>query len=239
MSSQTPTRLARYKNPKIVGPGVWYSMHLLAETAAESGNVNDFNLAYLFIKSISDNFPCMICRNHMNEYAKVNPLEKFKSVVNPDGTKTSSDANGLAVWVYELHNNATRNTQSNHQPEDYGGVMRFFRSSDGVCDEDCGNDEHDEDLQSLEKAPDYGPLPVPDTDKSLSTKTEEVNFSRNKEGQSVPLQTSSNSLERGIHSKVHSMSPAGKDYFDRISGSISPGVYQVNLQLPESSTVNR
>jgi len=55
-------------DPKVIGPGIWTTIHLLA--------IKDHELFKSYIKFLQLNFPCIICRNHINEYVNNNPIEK-------------------------------------------------------------------------------------------------------------------------------------------------------------------
>lgn len=157
--TQIPSRLARYKDPRVIGPGVWYSLHLLAEEAVKTGNLRDFNLAYLYTVKIKDNFACITCRNNIQAYDKENPLENFKPLFDADGKMTKKqDSQGLALWIYDLHRNANTHAEQHLGPgkkkhnEDYGDVMRFFRN-DGVCEEaNCEGENEDIPPQDLQES---------------------------------------------------------------------------------------
>jgi hypothetical protein len=58
-------------DPKIIGPGIWTTIHLLS--------IKDPELFRSYLKFIQENFPCIICRNHINEYFKNNPIENIKT----------------------------------------------------------------------------------------------------------------------------------------------------------------
>ena len=141
METQTKTRLFRYKDPKIVGPGVWWVGHMLCETAVLDNTVNSFILAYKFIVAIKENFPCIMCRDHIHEYCEKYDPSNFKPLYDAEGNLTEKhDAEGLALWFYNLHNSANEHSKS-QGTEDYDDVVKFFRTDEGECDakEDCGS----------------------------------------------------------------------------------------------------
>ena len=124
------SRIERYKKAKIIGPGTWYVGHLLCEKAAESKDPKDFDLAYGFIQKIKMYFVCGKCRSHLNEYAMSNNPERFLDI---------KDAEGLADWWFDAHNNA--NQIINNPSEDRQAIKNFFRTSEGSCDLNCDTEE--------------------------------------------------------------------------------------------------
>lgn len=139
------SRLRRFKDPKIIGPGVWWMGHQSCADAVKSGTYEDYVDAYKTLHKIRTKFPCGTCVAHIEEYCSHKPLEFYK----PDPTK-AHDAKGLALWFYELHNNANRFT--GNESEDYENVETFFETEEGFCEEDCG--------EAVSKG-DGPPAPVP------------------------------------------------------------------------------
>ena len=132
------SELKRYVNPKVIGPGVWYSLHFLSQDAAVTKNINDFNLAYIYFDRIRNGFPCLKCRDHIAEFCQVDPPEKFKPEIDPNGKIVRQpDFEGFALWIYTLHSAANRNSGSKSE-EKYTDVINFFRNKAEVCDSDCG-----------------------------------------------------------------------------------------------------
>lgn len=129
------SRLERYKKAKIIGPGVWYAGHLLCELAADTKDEEDFMIAYGYIKRIKLHFICKICRSHINEFALKNDAARFLE---------KKDAEGLANWWYDLHNNANEHAGNPKEPRE--DVKKFFRTEEGSCDLDCDKDEEKTDV---------------------------------------------------------------------------------------------
>lgn len=126
------SRLERYSNPRVIGPGVWWLIHALCGKAVKTGEKEDFIMAYLLIKFIRDNFPCKNCREHIQIFCEKNPIENFKY-----GEEKEYDSKGLFHWSYLLHSNA--NSYTGKENEDYDDVLQYFLE-DNVC-QDCGEDE--------------------------------------------------------------------------------------------------
>jgi hypothetical protein len=129
------SRLSRYKNRLIIGPGVWYLCHLLAEKAAlDPDSKEKFDAAYVALDTLRENFICLECRKHMEEFCIKTKPEQF--------LKTSSgkhDSIGFARWVFDLHEGA--NQHAKKSSEKYEDVSFFFRSSDTFCSSSC--EDHD------------------------------------------------------------------------------------------------
>jgi hypothetical protein len=133
------SRLARYKNRRVIGPGTWYVGHLVCEQAVESGTLSDFQVAYGVIDTLRHRFACLNCRHHIEEYCRAYPPEIFRPVVNTAGiTQRQHDSSGLALWFYGLHQAANRS--ANNPGEAYEDVINFFRG-DEVCSTECEEEE--------------------------------------------------------------------------------------------------
>lgn len=138
--------LSRYKNPKIVGAGIWYCIHMLVENAVNSRDPNDFNLAYKYIVTIRDNFPCLVCKRHIEMFCEAHPLEDFKARYSDGKMVEEPKYEYLSKWAYDLHAQANQITNSKYN-ESYDDVVDFFRSNEACVEDDCGNndDESEED----------------------------------------------------------------------------------------------
>jgi hypothetical protein len=125
------SQLTRYQKAKIIGPGVWYVGHHLCEKAAKTKDPKIFDLAYGFIEEMRYEFICKVCRSHINDFALKD---------NPARFVETKDAEGLATWWYNLHNNANQHA-GNSVTESREDVKKFFQSEEGACDLDCDKDE--------------------------------------------------------------------------------------------------
>lgn len=143
---ENTNHLKRYKNPKIIGPGIWFMGHLLAEDAVSSRNLDDFNSAYMFFLKLRDKFPCKKCKDHIEIYFNKNPIQKYA----PTNTK-KHDPDGLAKWFYGLHENA--NTFTGNKSEKYEDVQNFFAGLE-FCEDECTEqDVHDEGITRVSTIP--------------------------------------------------------------------------------------
>src|ERR1700688_3620715 len=96
------TNLARYKNKNEISIGVWWSGHMLCEKAAETQSYNDFVIAYGYIESLREKFPCDDCREHINDFCDADSPSKFKPIIVGGIITKEHDANGLALWIHTL-----------------------------------------------------------------------------------------------------------------------------------------
>jgi hypothetical protein len=136
--------LLRYKKPNIVGPGIWYSIHVLVENACTTRDPNDFNLAYKYIITIKDNFPCLKCKKHFEDYFKEHSPEGFKALYSDGKMIENPKYEFLSKWAYNLHNNVNAITESKNSVS-YEEVIEFFRDIEACTESDCNEgDSHSE-----------------------------------------------------------------------------------------------
>jgi hypothetical protein len=146
--------LLRYKEPRTVGPGIWYSIHMLVENAVKSRDPNDFNLAYKYIITIKENFPCLKCKRHIDEFWDNNSPESYKARYHEGKMVEEPKYEFLSVWAYDLHVSANKHTKSKGNVP-YDDVIDFFRSNEACTDDDCNGDEEEE-----EESTDFRPPPM-------------------------------------------------------------------------------
>ena len=140
------SRLKRYKNPKIIGPGVWWAGHQACEDAVVAADVASFEFAFRYITMLRAKFACLDCRNHIEAFCLASNPEIYRPTYDANGKIVKPhDAQGLASWFHALHSVADR--EAGVPTEDYGDVMTFFRTDAGVCPEDCTKDS------DIEKTP--------------------------------------------------------------------------------------
>ena len=81
----------RLHNPKYVGPGIWFSIHIMAYNA-KTQKEKEFVIKQ--IRIIQENFPCQECKSHFWDYLNNHPPE--------DTIKKDSEA--LFLWTVNFHN---------------------------------------------------------------------------------------------------------------------------------------
>lgn len=83
----------RLHNPKYVGPGIWFSIHIMAYNA-KTQKEKEFVVKQ--IRIIQDNFPCQECKNHFWTYLENHPPENTVS--------SKADSEALFLWTVNFHN---------------------------------------------------------------------------------------------------------------------------------------
>lgn len=79
------------------GPGVWYSLHLLA---AKKGNTPEgIQAVLLFIESLTEQLFCEKCRQHFSDFVNNNSPQEW--------VESGKD---IFDWTWKAHNNANRLT---------------------------------------------------------------------------------------------------------------------------------
>ena len=113
------------RDPKIIGPGIWWFLHNKASLAKtkeqKKAFLDDINL-------LRQTFPCLECRTHLDDYAKKNPPEKYININK-----------GLFIWTWNCHNNANSITNKSQFPYDDAEKLYF---SPEVCESFCSNTDH-------------------------------------------------------------------------------------------------
>ena len=128
------SQLKRFNDPAVIGPGVWWSGHMLCEGAVVSQDWKDYEIAYAYIQKIRQKFTCLSCRHHIEAYCVTDPLERFAPLAN-----ILPNFQGLALWFHGLHSNADKFADKAN--EDYDNVKEFFRTDEATCSMGCGSSE--------------------------------------------------------------------------------------------------
>jgi hypothetical protein len=134
-----------YSNPKIIGPGVWFFLHLKASDLSNEADIvslaNDIDL-------LKRRFGCEMCRKHIEEFCEKNPPNKAMTADIKD-FRAKRGTSHLERWLVTLHNNATKHkyTWKNEgfRPDDvkYEDVHEYFDPEKyEPCEiDDCGGEE--------------------------------------------------------------------------------------------------
>lgn len=70
------SELTRYTKADVVGPGLWYSLHLCAFAASKKRNNIDRSVVTSLVNHYHDHFPCGECRTHFQEMISDYPLSE-------------------------------------------------------------------------------------------------------------------------------------------------------------------
>src|SRR5258708_38890560 len=84
----------------ILGPGIWYTIHILAFNAKTDKEKEAFIIT---INTLCNNFICESCKPHFKKFIESNDLKKYwhKKVDNNDNI-------GFFMWTVELHNSVNK-----------------------------------------------------------------------------------------------------------------------------------
>ena len=116
--------MSHLSDPKSWGPGVWFTIHLMAAKAVDTISKELF-IDYLNV--IIKNVPCLTCQEHATKYLRENPLI---------GYLTDEDPQGLFRWTWIFHNFVNSRL---HKPfVDWNTAYSMFYGSSSICSGDCG-----------------------------------------------------------------------------------------------------
>lgn len=125
--------MSKLSDPRIIGPGVWYSIHLMARNATTLDKKEDF---IDYMEDLAESFPCMNCRKHIQAYLADNPFEPFMDMYNDKGEDI-----GMFKWSWMFHN--TVNARLAKPIMDWNTAWHLYeQDSDMICSQDCGEDSH-------------------------------------------------------------------------------------------------
>lgn len=116
--------LKELHEPKYIGPGVWYMLHLLALESESSPEIKE---AFpQMIDVLRQKFPCEICRKHLNKAVRELPVRPHADLPH-----------GYWTWAYAIHDKA--NKRLDKVSPDIHEARRWFINP-GEC-ENCGGKE--------------------------------------------------------------------------------------------------
>jgi len=117
-------------DPKYIGPGVWYVIHLRAKEATNDRAIDEF---MKFIYMLAGNFVCKKCRKHMTDYIVSHPMEDLKNLKNEKGVNI-----GMFKWAWLFHNAV--NTRIHKPIVDWNTAWEMYDNPE-VCDTKCDETE--------------------------------------------------------------------------------------------------
>lgn len=115
----------KLSDPKIFGPGLWYSIHITALKLGEESFVN-------WLRVMISEIPCEKCKNHATEYLTLNPPENYKGIQD----ESTSELIGMFKWTWKFHNDV--NARLSKPILDYNYCYTLYTSSE-KCSKECGN----------------------------------------------------------------------------------------------------
>jgi hypothetical protein len=107
------------------GPGTWYSLHLQSKRAID---IDKKKSCLEFINSLREEFFCLTCKNHFNDFCEKNPPPNINN----------SNPKDFFIWSVKAHNNANKLTG---KPEMlYQDAEKLYYDFDSVCSIGCGEE---------------------------------------------------------------------------------------------------
>ena len=108
--------------PETIGPGEWIALTRVALKATNSEGRKRFKE---YVKDLSLNFKCEICREHIVEYLNENPI-KYKNKDDLDAFQ----------WVWQFHN--TVNLRLGKPIIDFDDALEIHTGENSGCDSCSG-----------------------------------------------------------------------------------------------------
>lgn len=109
---------SRFHNPKYSGPGIWFSIHLMAYNA-KTQKEKEFVIKQ--IRIIQHNFPCQECKIHFLEYLNNHPPE----VTIKEGPEA------LFLWTVNFHNSV--NYRRSYPQLSYEEAKKLYSEEAEFC----------------------------------------------------------------------------------------------------------
>lgn len=111
-----------YKNPKKIGPGLWFLIH---SAAWRSKKREDKIFFCKLIYQLAEDIRCSKCQSHFKEYLKKNPPELCYAI------KDNDKYPWLFKWTFEFHNSV--NERTGKKKLEFEELINFFLIKDEVC----------------------------------------------------------------------------------------------------------
>lgn len=122
---------AKFQDPVIIGPGIWFQMHLQAAHATTPQLKAAFREN---IKLLIDNFKCTKCQEHFRKFYEKYPLNRYENIRDQEGNDI-----GYFRWTWELHDQVNAFLKK-PRPSLKEAYSYYRDETAGVCT-DCGGKE--------------------------------------------------------------------------------------------------
>ena len=118
MNSEDYAKLIRLADRDLIGPGVWFSLHMMAYHAQSSPVMRDALIEY--VQVLREKFPCEECRQHFNQLTdRLSP------------TAFENEEYGHFKWSYIAHK--TVNERLGKETPSFEAAFRFFTDPKNDC----------------------------------------------------------------------------------------------------------
>jgi hypothetical protein len=143
-SSNTQNELQYYKdytNPRLNGPGCWFTIHTLAFYAKTKEEKHSFVNT---MTTIANYFPCLKCRKHALEYIEKHPIQQ-----------AIDKKDGLFIWTWKFHNSV--NYKLGKHIMSYELAYKIYSEltendeEEKVCSEECSGEKSEDKEEKVKK----------------------------------------------------------------------------------------
>ena len=130
----------RIHDISVIGPGIWTMIHTLAVHAQDDHNVRLFKNYMYFL---SQNFPCIKCREHIEKFLKTHPFENYTGDI-VDGKEV-----GYFRLTWYMHSVVNERLKKSFFPFETAYIVFFEKETcmeicPGVIEEDDTTFESDD-----------------------------------------------------------------------------------------------
>lgn len=125
------TYLLKINQPVSFGPGIWFTLHLLALDA----NTYAKKMAFIHIvELIFNSLPCETCRQDALGYLQKHPLTEYWGLMRQE------EDIGMFYWTVDCHNWVNRKLNKLEVSRDQ--AYQFYKNPNSfVCTEECGKED--------------------------------------------------------------------------------------------------
>ena len=122
-------------NPKYIGPGVWFIIHLKAYNAITPSSKKEF---IEFMELLKIKFPCKKCRKHITKYLNENPIINYWNIYDNYGNDV-----GMFQYTWMFHNAVNMRLNKPHM--DWKTAWNLYSNiGNGICNKHCNEDNLNE-----------------------------------------------------------------------------------------------
>lgn len=125
-------------DPKVVGPGTWFSLHVLSWNCQTEDQNKHFCLQ---IRQVINDFPCGDCRKDAQKYLEDIPPETYLTYTAPF-TKRNI---GMFAYVVDFHNYVNKKLGKTLIPLQ-DAFNSFMNDNIGYCTAGCAEESKKEDI---------------------------------------------------------------------------------------------
>lgn len=130
-------------DPRVLGPSAWTFIHIKAKLAVDDLTKRNFIDEMYFHYH---NFPCLNCRNHIQEYMNTHSFEPFYNMTNPSGREI-----GMFRWSWLFHNTVNQRLGKPYMSWNTACEMYEINENTFTPCTNCGSDSNNEFSKTIDK----------------------------------------------------------------------------------------